>query len=299
MPQSDPPPGDGPPPRNSSRLPEVGRPPRPFRRIHSAAGDAPPRPPAKPSVVAAIRDAITLLLAILGGGLALYQFWFVNVYQESLLPPEITLTAGLQEVGRQNGFRALQASITMHNASKTRVYALASWFNVVGSRIAADRMTDRDYHDYVRGNAPRLADAPGAVTSLPRDWHEAAEQSRLINCGKFLHGSYWFEPDEDYTTHFLVYVPDAPRYDQVRLEADTTITKDKDQARTSLQADPSGALAAQVQIRAPGSDRWTTLDPSIDLSTKKQAVRYSVSEADCEYELSLWGSAPPVSRSKP
>lgn len=235
----------------------------------------PRRPRPEDSKFGYFRDMANLGMLVFAFGFGVYQFIYVNILEVRSLPPALVVSCTVDNAGMERGLTALKTTITFHNTSQTRVFLLASWFNVAGSEITpvqpSESMNASEYRDYVKSSLP-----VSGTSSIPKLWDEGNDAD--IDCGRTLDSGQWFEPGEEQSRTLIIYVQ-KKQYDLVRIRASAIISKDPHSELTVLLVpDNEGALYPDILESAKGSG---------PPGSTTQLPR-DISEAYAVSEFSLW-----------
>jgi hypothetical protein len=205
--------------------------------------------------------------------------------------PSLTESCTADIVATTSSLTALRVTVTFENTSERRVYALASWFNVVGSHIhAAPSTGDGNYRSYVKNgvNSPQFKGAE--VFPLPRHWDQL--DGVIVDCGRVLGNGEWFERNEKKSTTFMVYVP-SRSYDLISIDATTSISKTDDGVRTRIVPSDQGGLGGvtERQYGSGSTATWKSIMTASDPRSAQWIQKNGVAYESAHYELSLWPQA--------
>lgn len=154
------------------------------------------------------------VVGVISAGLlvSVIQFWYTAQYVPSSIAPSLTITLDLSKVGENHDQTAVAATVTVKNASATRVRVLGSMYRISGIRKCFTR---------------EISDARGFATELAKAWADDRSASRIaqdrvvdvLAADKFvlLPEGGWFDPGQEATRRFMVWVP-REQYDLTRLE---------------------------------------------------------------------------------
>jgi hypothetical protein len=229
-------------------------------------------------------------------GFGVYQYVHQTKIEPLNRPPVLSLSAGLEEVGRKDTFVAIRANIKLSNMSDRRVRILSSWYNIEASRLSfpGDEPDDQEYSDLAL-SAVKVNNAPVAARAL----RYATDTFVVIGFGRILPERSWFDTKEDFSLHHVFYIPDA-RCDVVRLTSQVNLAKDDERLCIHWWADERGGVwsfhyerwhadPSCEELSARESDAWQTRDTDPNSLEKK----YGLASTNNIAELSLWAPSPP------
>jgi hypothetical protein len=159
------------------------------------------------------------LAGLAGLAFTVFQYWYANQYIPAAAPPALTTTAKLEQLGIRGGLVAYRATITTKNAGTAKVVALASTYAVTGWTVTPRRSSG----DAEEVAAPFEVQAPDPqISRFSLETHETAPE--LVQVGRLFSDGRSFEPSEEATREYVVYVPEDT-YDLLRVRAHVVVAK--------------------------------------------------------------------------
>ncbi len=144
--------------------------------------------------------------------LSVIQFWYTAQYVPSSISPSLTITLGLEKVGENQQELALAATISVKNASATRVRIVGSMY-----RFSAVRKCFTTEISDERGFASELTKAQSEGRPASRVAQDRTVDVLMAGPEILIAEGGWFDPGQEATRRFTVYVP-RTNYDLARLE---------------------------------------------------------------------------------
>jgi len=209
---------------------------------------------------------ITLGLAIFLWGV--YAFFYEKQYVPSHMPPSLVISSVLQNVGQDGSMVAIKGTITTKNTSKTRVWIVSSWYNAYGLHVAPDETEKSDFGKYVERSVGQAT--PSTVFAR----HFNLSDPNVVLARKLTDEITYFEPDEEWTEEFELYVP-RKKYDAVELYVAFNVAKDERLFGTKWHAgkaeDTSGFLPGELWAETclKPSESETDLSKCVVLDVEK------------------------------
>ncbi len=236
----------------------------------------------------AVRNWVEVVAIILAGGWAYYRF----VYEASKVRPLLVLSSSIEQVagkrlqGRDSVI-CLRARVNITNRSQVRVYALGVWYKLTGTfLVRGPTQNPNDSSAYASFTKQRIKDG---YRSASRHYYQTS--GPVVSTGWFLEPEWWFEPDEEASASFLVFIP-ANRYDAVRLEVFVDQAKDQEPFHTRWGVAEDGSLEHETYLKLDGfAEDTLRVKPFEALTNPAQrplAEKYSMFLGESVSELSLW-----------
>src|SRR2546423_3156244 len=91
-----------------------------------------------------IKDYVQSIGILAAAAWGVYQFYYIEIYKPAHALPEVVLSSSLEEVGRNDRFIALLATVHVHNKSSVQVRVISSSYNVLGYAVANALNTDAE-----------------------------------------------------------------------------------------------------------------------------------------------------------
>src|SRR5438874_1418491 len=79
-----------------------------------------------------IKDYVQSIGILAAAAWGVYQFYYVEIYRPAHALPEVVLSSNLKELGRNDKFITLLATINVHNKSSVQVHVISSSYSVLG-----------------------------------------------------------------------------------------------------------------------------------------------------------------------
>jgi hypothetical protein len=211
------------------------------------------------------------VLAVAGALGAIFQFWYVQAYGPSALPPNLVVEARLTPVGQDvaSGLRAFRVDVDVQNVGRTRVQVLASWYNV-RTLSAAETGSSDDFSQTVRD---MFELQPYVLESQPHraDRTVTMVEPEIVATGELLSRGWWFEPDEETRVSFLTFL-ESTEADVLHVNAGLFMARG---SRLELVAEDIGFPCAADPVPEDVSV-WVSTEPSMvrDLLTPRVRLVY-------------------------
>jgi hypothetical protein len=160
------------------------------------------------------------IIALVGTAFAVFQFWYEQQYLPTREPPALEATAKLEPTGTvADGLRAYRVTVTLKNVGSTKVLALAGAYSVGGSKLVPLDAT----------GTPKDVLAPFRSTAIDPyagrfSRHSREEPSAVIQALKLFAENRYFEPGEELTREYAVFVPRC-NYSLLRLRVHVVVAK--------------------------------------------------------------------------
>jgi len=160
-------------------------------------------------------------VGIVGLTVTIISTYFKEVVEPRRQPATLCVTSSLKEISKTDQLTAVQVTINMKNSSTQKVIVLDSWFNVSGIEITPRENPPND---------TKFADEINQIivngaSSLDHVYRYSQEKNNaLITGGLLLDKTWYFDPGEETSANFVVYVPNG-KYQLLRLYSNITLSK--------------------------------------------------------------------------
>jgi len=114
----------------------------------------------------------------------------------------LVIDSTLEFNGYKDDLIAVQATINIHNPSKSKAYVHADYFNIRGVKVNNTNTSDNDYRETASQQLEKKS-----YTYLSR--FTPIEKRKVVFSGKIFDwpGIWWLEPDENLTAERIFFVP--------------------------------------------------------------------------------------------
>ncbi len=184
-----------------------------------------------------IKNWVEIVVLISATIFGLYKFVFEVYIKPWYEPPYMIMTSAIRKMAEEDGLIAVEADINIRNASKCRVFVVASWFNAVGCQIESRDLNDAEYK--------KMVEASIKSNKLGRH-NRSMVPSRLevIDVGELWQSYCWFEPGEMASKKITIYL--SEKYDLIRLNANMVFAKEKEKLTAKWKTDEHGLVTADI-----------------------------------------------------
>jgi hypothetical protein len=185
--------------------------------------------------------------------LGLVQDWYEQSDSLAETSPTLVVATSLEEVGEKGNLVAYKATVNVKNPTEHRIQVLASEYHLVGSQIAPAALQDATFVEKLAAPFLPVEDS----VQVPRFARGSREDELLtVQAGKLFESSWYFEPDEESTRQYIVFVP-AHRFDLLRIEASIVVAR-ADRLRLSREPRLAPTLSGTTVI-----SEWPVVQPSL------------------------------------
>ena len=166
----------------------------------------------------------------MGGGWAIYEFYYKEVYLPSIQPPHLNISAEISFKEKRKNLLGHEVHFKIENASNTRVQILASWFNLFGFGIFTSSKGLKD-DDFVNKITKTELSSQFPRTTVSRHWVYSPTPI-VLEAGKLFSQaeSYWLDPKEEFSQSLVFFVPDS--YDFLKLSFWIRTARDSNDVET-------------------------------------------------------------------
>lgn len=159
---------------------------------------------------AALISLTTLIVTAFGLLFTGYQY-FREQERIANLPPQVSVLASLEEVGKKDSLTAIEATVSVHNPGQQRVTLASAIYNIVGATVIPQDLSDAQYQ----------AQADALFQSNFYSWfarHVGQDPWTPIQSGHLLdhRSTTWLDPDDALEFVFVFYVP-SDTYDNIAI----------------------------------------------------------------------------------
>ena len=213
-----------------------------------------------------LKEGLQLFILAFGAVLGFYQFVYVQIIVPSRRPPAVTLAVTLEELDRADGMILVRAHLIVRNASDTKVWVPALWWNVYGVSFNGEARTPAEYAAVA---APLVK---GSETSFTR--YSSVRRAEVVASGRVPDFEYWYQP-RDETTHEQLFLVPEGAFDVLQIFAEADITKSLDRfAPTRWVVDDEGVLSSALMLKADGwaEEHQDRVRPFVPNNEKDQRV---------------------------
>jgi hypothetical protein len=164
-----------------------------------------------PSIGSGMRLTRALASAGLSASLVwgVFEFWYSNAYVPGSLGAALAISTDFKEMSNGAGHRMVTADVHFKNSTGTKVEVISSLYKITAANTVVARASGTDdtplfqefrAADARSGAGAEALPAPAPITSasVSRDAGERA--GRVIQFGKVIPDSWYFEPGEEYST---------------------------------------------------------------------------------------------------
>jgi hypothetical protein len=171
---------------------------------------------APPDLSAPASRIVELVFGVftLGAVVAALQFWYTSQYVPASLGASLSVHQQLERIPG-TGPGVVRLTLTVENTGQTQVKILGSVYRVAGSPTQPAERDEGALSSQLR--LSRFEDRTVSRFRREASWD-------LVQVGHVFAGLSWLDPDEEYSTSVLVYVPPG-RYDALRSQAQLLISK--------------------------------------------------------------------------
>jgi len=199
------------------------------------------------------------VLAVAGAVGGIFQFWYVQAYGPSALPPNLVVESRLTPVGHDaaSALLAYRVDVDVQNVGLTRVQVLASWYNV-RTLTARAQTGSGDYFSMTIRDM--LAQQPYLLESQPHRANRMVTmvEPEIVATGELLSRGWYFEPGERTRLSFLTFL-DSTEADVLHVSAGLIMARG---ARLMLTSDDIG-FPCQADPRPVNTSVWVSSEPSL------------------------------------
>jgi len=193
----------------------------------------------------------------------------------------------MEEVARSSSLTVIRVDVKIQNTSKSRVYILSSWYNILGSQIT--RSPNVSDNTYIVNAANRLSSPADSQKTLSDPRFSCVTGEQVVYSGQLLEDHWSFDVAESTDRNFLVYVPND-LYDQIDGIFNLYFSRS-----TGPFAPPQWDFTLDRQLNSKIILKsGAVLDLRGNPSQDKVAQDAGVGFTDDTYELSMWPAARPA-----
>jgi hypothetical protein len=230
-----------------------------------------------------VKDWLQILAIVVAATWAIWKFIYQDRILPEKLPPHLVMTSEMEIIGVENSMTAVRVKVDIHNSSKRKIAVLSSWYHIAGSRIDSYELENTEFSAALKRNM----NDRNIIKRTPRYFYDI--DFMIIEAGKLLDESWWFEADEKFTKSFIVFVP-ANKYDLIKLRADVNVAKNIEPFVDRWEVDEDCSVYPVTYLKLEGFESDTSRVERYDPLAKHKDIqsKYHLVHTNTASELSLW-----------